>query len=200
MFNRRSAPTHAFCLHTVSFFYHSTLLQLFHRTQSYKCLNKPTIQMLSCHFFPSIIVFAQVSPAAACDHGKQKRLSVWIWLCVLNGLHLLIWAQQKFPSIGWLIVRLSAYLSSSPSHLPLFRLLPSILPPIPTLLSAQGLIDQPCPGSCPLISQPDVFCVWVKWINYWANRTGSTGPREPVFGPWVWVRVGWKDSRGREEG
>lgn len=58
---------------------------------------------------------------------------------------------------------------------------PSIL--LPLLLSAQGLIDQSCPGSYPLISQLDAFCVWVKWINYWANRTGSKGPRESELGP-----------------
>lgn len=51
---------------------------------------------------------------------------------------------------------------------------PSIHSP-PASPSAKSLIDQLCPGRCPLISQLDVFCVWVKWINYWANRTGSGG-------------------------
>lgn len=63
------------------------------------------------------------------EHRKQKLPSVRIWLCVLNEQQLpLIWAQQKFLSIGRLIVRLSAYLSSSSYHL-LFTRLPSILPP-----------------------------------------------------------------------
>lgn len=132
------------------------------------------------------------------EHGKQKLLSVRIWLCVLNELHPLIWAQQKLPSIGPLIVRLSAHLSSPSSHLPSPILPPPLHPS--SLLPAQGLIDQLCPGSCPLISQLDVFCVWVKWINYWANRTGSVGPREPMLGPWMWCtegQSGWERMKLR---
>lgn len=53
-----------------------------------------------------------------------------IWLCVPNGPRPLIWAQQKSPSIGPLIVRLSAYLSGPSSALPSPPSLhPSSLPP-----------------------------------------------------------------------
>lgn len=57
----------------------------------------------------------------------------------------------------------------------------SIPPPTP----AQVLIDHPCPGSCPQITQLDVFCVWVKWINYQDNRSGD---RKAWKSPWMQQR------------
>lgn len=194
--NQCVPPTHTW-FHYGEGIYHITLvgfLALCGLVQNLmsQSFNKPTNQMLSCcfmncsfcfvFFFCVFFLQCHLKQSNAHEHRKQKLLSVRIWLCVLNGLQPLIWAQQKSPSIAPLIVRLSAYLSSPPSTLPLPCLLPSIHPSTPPS-SAQGLIDQPCPGSCPLISQLDVFCVWVKWINYWANRTASEGPAEPGLGP-----------------
>lgn len=165
--------------------------------------------MLSCFFMNRSFCFRFFSSSfflqchleqhKAHEHRKQKLLSVRIWLCVLNGLQPLIWAQQKSPSIGPLIVRLSAYLSSPPSALLLPRLLPSIHPPSlpPSSPLPKASLISHAPGSCPLISQLDVFCVWVKWINYRANRTGSVGPGEPALGPWMQDWGGQRDGKGR---
>lgn len=94
------------------------------------------IMMLSCCLMYCTFVlyfllqWCHLQQHKAHECRKQKLLSVRIWLCVLNRLHPLIWAQQKFPSIGPLNVRLSAYLSSpSPALLP--HLPPSTPPPPP---------------------------------------------------------------------
>lgn len=71
--------------------------------------------------------------------------------------------------------------------------LPPSLPSIhPSSIPAQGLIDQLCPGSCPQITQLDVFCVWVKWINYRANRTGDHRARKS---PWMQQRDGKEEGQ-----
>ncbi len=160
--------------------------------------------MLSCCFtyctFCFVLFFAVVSPKAA--------LSSWGWETKAPvSEDVVVCPEQAAPSylssakvpIDWSADCASVSLPVQPSLPDSPPSPPSIHPPS-SLPSAQGLIDQPCPGSCPLISQLDVFCVWVKWINYWANRTGSVGPGEPVLGPWMQDWEGQRDGRGKEEG
>lgn len=135
------------------------------------------------------------------EHRKQKLLSVRIWLCVLSGLQPLIWAQQKSPSIGPLIVRLSAYLSSPPSALLLPRLLPSIHPP--SLPAAQGLIDQPCPRLLP--ADQSAWCLLcLGEVNKLSGQSnGKRGARRAGAWP-LNARLrrteGWERKRGSNGG
>lgn len=112
-------------------------------------------------------------------------------LCVLDEPAASYLSSAKVP-IDWSTdcASVSPPVQPFPRPLPLasFPYPPSIPPPTP----AQGLIDQPCPGSCPQITQLDVFCVWVKWINYRANRTGDRGARKS---PWKQQRAGKEERR-----
>lgn len=112
-------------------------------------------------------------------------------LCVLDEPAASYLSSAKVP-IDWSTdcASVSPPVQPFPRPLPLasFPYPPSIPPPTP----AQGLIDQPCPCSCPQITQLDVFCVWVKWINYRANRTGDRGARKS---PWMQQRAGKEERR-----
>lgn len=128
------------------------------------------------------------------EHGKQKLLSVKTWLCVLDGLHPLIWAQQKFPSIGRLIVRLSAYPSSPPSARLLPRLPPSILPPscprphwsaVPWLLPAdQSAWCLLCLGEVNKLLGQSNGKRGARWANAWPLNASQTRTE------------GWESERG----
>ncbi len=75
-----------------------------------QCSNKQMNQMLSCRvmnrfFCCCLLQRCHLERHKAHEHGKQKLLSVKTQLCVLNGLHPLIWAQQSSHRlVRWLCV------------------------------------------------------------------------------------------------
>lgn len=120
---------------------------------------------LQCHLLH--IKLVSIGNNSSCQRGSC--CASWAGRGLLSEL-----SKSPHRLVRWLCVCQPTCPALPP---PSLRPLPSIHPPS-LLLSAQGLIDQPCPGSCPQITQLDVFCVWVKWINYRAKSNGNHGARK----------------------
>lgn len=125
----------------------------------------PLFFFLQCHLLH--IKLMSIGNNSSCQRGSG--CASWTGRGLLSEL-----SKSPHRLVRWLCVCQPTCPAFPP---PSLHLLPSIHPPS-LLPSAQGLIDQPCPGSCPQITQLDVFCVWVKWINYRAKSNGNRGARK----------------------
>lgn len=122
---------------------------------------------------------------------KNNRSCLW-W----SGLYILDEPAASYLSSAKVPIDWSANCASvSPPVQPLLGPLP--LPPsLPSISPSSYPCPRPhwspCPGSCPQITQLDVFCVWVKWINYQDNRSGNHKARKS---PWIQQRDRTEERR-----